>query len=135
MGIAVMYVGDPEAGVEVVQSLKDLAPEVGLIRPMPYTAFQAIVDAAFPHDLRSYWQGEYMNSVSDDAIGAFTGNAPEVQTAGIPFSQMLLLRVGEAIRAVADDATAFSHRDARYMFHPISLWADPADDDRVSAVN
>ena len=48
---------------------------------------------------------------------------------------MLLLRVGQAIGTVPDDATAFSHRDAKYMFHPISIWADPADDDHVIAVN
>jgi FAD/FMN-containing dehydrogenase len=135
MGIAAMYVGDPDAGVEVFQPLKDLAPEVDLIQPMPYTAFQAIADPTFPHGMRSYWRGEYMNSLSDDAIRAFTGNGPEVQAAGIPFSQMLLLRVGQAVRAVPDDATAFSHRDAKYMFHPISIWADPAEDDHVIAAN
>lgn len=135
MGMAVMYVGDPEAGVDVVQPLKDLAPEVDLIQPMPYTAFQAILDPAFPHGLRSYWRGEYMNALSHEAISAFTEHAPEVQAAGIPFSQMILFRVGQAIHAVPDDATAFSHRDARYMFHPISVWADPADDEHVIAVN
>ncbi len=130
-----MYVGDPEAGVEVVQPLKDLAPEVDLIQPVPYTAFQANIDPAFPHGFRSYWRGEYMNSLSDDAISAFTENAPEVPAAATPFSEMLLLRVGQAIQTVSDDATPFSHRDAKYMFHPISIWADPADDDHVIAVN
>jgi len=135
MGMAVMYVGDPEAGVDVVQPLKDLAPEVDLIQPMPYTAFQAMLDPAFPHGMRSYWRGEYMNSLSDDALTTFTAHAPEVQAAGIPLSQMILFRVGQAIQAVPDDATAFSHRDARYILHPISIWADPVDDERVIAAN
>lgn len=34
-----------------------------------------------------------------------------------------------------DEATAFSHRDARYLFHPISVWTDPADDGRWIAAN
>jgi FAD/FMN-containing dehydrogenase len=135
MGMAVIYVGDPEAGVRVVQPLKDLAPELDLIQPMPYTAFQAILDPAFPHGLRSYWRGEYMNSLSNEAISAFTAHAPTVQAAGVPFSQMILFRVGQAIQEVPDDATAFSHRDANYMFHPISMWADPADDEQVIGVN
>jgi FAD/FMN-containing dehydrogenase len=134
-GMAVMYVGDPQAGVDVVQPLKDLAPDVDLIQPMPYGAFQAILDPAFPHGMRSYWRGEYMNALSDDAISAFTSHAPEVQAAGIPLSQMILFRVGQAIQALPDEATAFSHRDARYMFHPISIWADPADDEHVIAAN
>jgi FAD/FMN-containing dehydrogenase len=36
---------------------------------------------------------------------------------------------------VPDEATAFSHRDARYLFHPISAWTDPADDERMIAAN
>lgn len=134
-GIAVIYVGDPEAGVEVVQPLKDLAPEVDLIQPMPYTVFQALLDPSLPHGMRSYWRGEYMNSLSNDAITAFTTHAPDVQAAGIPFSQMIIFRLGQAIQAIPDDATAFSHRDAEYIFHPISMWADPADDEHVIAVN
>ena len=134
-GMAVMYVGDPEAGVEVVQPLKDLAPEVDLIQPMPYTVFQALLDPSLPHGMRSYWRGEYMNSLSNDAITAFTAHAPDVQAAGIPFSQMVIFRLGQAIQAVPDDAAAFSHRDAEYIFHPISMWADSADDEHVIAVN
>jgi FAD/FMN-containing dehydrogenase len=44
VGIAAMYVGDPEEGASVVQPLRDLMPEVDLIQPMPYTAFQAVLD-------------------------------------------------------------------------------------------
>ena len=53
--------------------------------------------------------------------------------AGIPFTQMILFRIGQGVTAVPDDATAFSHRDARYLFHPITLWQDPADDERLIA--
>ena len=35
--------------------------------------------------------------------------------------------------AVPDEATAFSHRDAAYLFHPITMWSDPADDERLIA--
>ena len=116
MGMAVMYVGDPEAGVEVVQPLKDLAPEVDLIQPMPYTAFQAMLDPSFPRGLRSYWRGEYMNSLGDDAIRAFTGNAPDVQAAGIPFSQMILFRVGQAIQAGGEVQVRRAGRERAHRF-------------------
>ena len=46
---------------------------------------------------------------------------------------MIVFRIGQAVAAVPDEATAFSHRDARYLFHPISIWADPADDARMIA--
>jgi FAD/FMN-containing dehydrogenase len=102
---------------------------------MPYTAFQAILDPTAPHGMRSYWRGEYMDSLGDDAIEVFAERAPEVRAAGIPFSQMILFRIGQAVKAMPDEATAFSHREAEYMFHPISMWGDPADDERVISVN
>jgi FAD/FMN-containing dehydrogenase len=135
VGMAVMYVGDPDQGAPVVQPLKDLGPEVDLIQPMPYTAFQAILDPSAPKGYRNYWRGEYLSGLSDDAIDTYIEHAPGVRAAGIPFSQMIIFRLGQGVTAVPDDATAFSHREADYMFHPISVWEDPADDERVIAAN
>jgi FAD/FMN-containing dehydrogenase len=42
-------------------------------------------------------------------------------------SQSILFRMGGAISRLPDDATAASHRDAPYMWHPIAAWSDPAD--------
>jgi hypothetical protein len=41
----------------------------------------------------------------------------------------------EGVTAVPDDATAFSHRDANYLFHPISVWEDAAAGEPVIAAN
>ena len=52
-----------------------------------------------------------------------------------PLSQMVIFRTGQGVAAVPDEATAFSHRDASYMFHPITVWADPADDGQMTAAS
>jgi hypothetical protein len=135
VGVAAMYVGDVKASVRAVQPIKDLEPEVDLIQPMPYTAFQAIVDATAPPGMRSYWRGEYMNELSDDAIEVFADRAPELVAAGFPLTQTLFFRIGQAVKAVAEEATAFSHRDTEYMLHPICVWSDSADDDRMIAAS
>jgi len=135
LGVAAMYVGDVGDGERAVQPLKDLAPEVDLIQPMPYTAFQAIVDASTPPGMRSYWRGEYMNRLTDEAIEVFAAHAPELVAAGAPLTQTLFFRLGQAVKDVPDDATAFSHHDAEYMFHPICIWSDPADDERMIAAS
>jgi FAD/FMN-containing dehydrogenase len=133
--VAAIYVGDANEGERAVQPLKDLAPDLDLIQPMPYTAFQAIVDAAAPPGMRSYWRGEYMDDLTDDAIDVFADLAPELVAAGFPLTQTLFFRIGQGVKAVPDHATAFSHRDAEYMFHPITLWSDPADDERMIAAS
>jgi FAD/FMN-containing dehydrogenase len=133
VGLAAIYTGDPEDGASSIGALKAMAPEVDLIQPMPYTAFQAMLDASAPPGQRSYWRGEYMSTLGDDAIETFATRAPEVVTAGFPFSQMIFFRIGQAVKAMPEDATAFPHRDADYMFHPITVWSDAADDELLIA--
>ncbi len=135
LGMAAMYVGDPEKGAPVIQPLKDLGPDVDLIQPMPYTAFQAILDAAAPKGFRSYWRGEYLKGLSDPAIDTFVQHGRPLAAAGAPLSQMIVFRIGQGVAATADAATAFSHRDADYLFHPIAMWQQPADDERLIAAS
>jgi berberine-like enzyme len=42
-------------------------------------------------------------------------------------------RRAEDINAVPEGSTAFSQRDANYLFHPIAVWKHAADDERVLA--
>lgn len=130
-GMAGMYVGDPEQGAKVMQPLRDLRPLVDLFQPMPYTAFQSMLDAMAPRGLRNYWRGEYLDGLSDAAIATFAQHAPVLAASARPFSQMVLLRIGQGVAAIADEATAFSHRKTKYILHPISMWQRPDDDQRV----
>ncbi len=130
IGVLVIYVGDPEDGAEAIQPIKDLEPHLDMIGPMPYLAFQEILDESSPFGLRSYWRGEYMTALPDEAIATFVERASSPLS---PLSQSIIFRIGQGVAAVPDDAAAFSHRDANYIFHPIAMWEDPADDERQIA--
>ena len=133
LGVAVLHVGDPDEGVPAVRPLKDLRPDLDHIGPMPYAAFQAALDATAPPGWRSYWRGEYLPSLPDDAVDTFLDNGAALVEAAPPLSQAVIFRIGQAIAAVPETATAFSHRDANYLFHPIVAWKDGADDARMIA--
>jgi FAD/FMN-containing dehydrogenase len=135
LGMAVLCVGDPAAGAPIVQPLKELGPDLDHIQPMPYTAFQAMLDPSAPPGKRSYWRGEYLRGLADDAIETILTHAPALAADGAPLSQVALFRIGQGVAALPDEATAFSHRDADYLFHPISVWEDRADDDRLIGAN
>ena len=135
LGMAVLYVGDAAEGAEVVRPLRDLEPAVDEIQPMPYTVFQAVLDPLAPPGMRSYWRGEYMAALPDEAIDVFVDRAPELVAEGMPLTQAVVFRIGQGVAAVPERQTAFSHRDAQYLFHPISVWSDPGDDDRLVAAN
>jgi len=134
LAIIGMYVGEPDAGAAVMQPLKDMQPAVDLIQPMPYTAFQAIVDPANPPGLRNYFRGDYLDGLSDEAIDVYLERAEHTVSTTTPLAQLIVFRLGAGVSRVADDATAFSHRDADYLFHPILLWDDPAQDEDQIAV-
>jgi FAD/FMN-containing dehydrogenase len=133
-GIIALYAGDPEAGVGAVQPMKDLSPAVDHIGLMPYTAFQAALDPLAPYGGgRIYARGEYLPGLSDGAIDAFLAHAPRLVARSHPLSQMIIFRTGQGVAAVPDEATAFSHRDANYLFHPITAWTDPSYDEQMTA--
>jgi hypothetical protein len=133
LAIPVLYVGDPEAGAAAVLPLRDLGPAVDHIGRMPYTAFQAALDLLAPWDPGGFYaRGEYMPGLGDAAIDVFLAHATDLVTFSPPFSQMIF-RIGQGVAAVPGEATAFSHRDARYLFHLIAAWLDPRprrEDDR-----
>jgi len=135
-GIIALYAGDPEAGAGALQPIKDLGPAVDHIGPMPYTAFQAALDPLAPYGGgRFYARGEYLPGLSDDAIETYLAHAPDLVARSHPLSQMIIFRTGQGIATVPDAATAFSHRDANYLFHPITVWADPAHDGQMTAAS
>jgi hypothetical protein len=119
--------------VTAVQPIRDLGPALDHIAPMPYTAFQAALDPTAPPGLRSYWRGEYLRELSDAAIDAFLAGARDIVRPDAPLSQAVIFRVGQGICAVPDADTAFSHREAAYLFHPIAVWPDGASDARMIA--
>jgi FAD/FMN-containing dehydrogenase len=132
LGILAMYAGDPDEGEEVLRPLKQEIgpPAVDLIDRIPYMAFQAIVDPFSPKGWLNYHRGEHLASLPDDAIDAYVEHGKRVKS---PMSQSILFRHGGAISRVPDDATAASHREAPYMWHPIAAWNDPADTDDTIA--
>jgi FAD/FMN-containing dehydrogenase len=133
LGVAVLHVGDPTEGAATVQPLKALRPDVDHIGPMPYTAFQAALDPTAPPGWRSYWRGEYLRSLSDDAIDTFLRAGTALVEVAPPLTQAVIFRIGQAVNAVPDHATAFSQRDANYLLHPIVVWQEAAHDEQLIA--
>jgi FAD/FMN-containing dehydrogenase len=68
--------------------------------------------------------------MSDEAIAALAENGAKV---GSVFSQIEVLHQGGAAGRVAPDATAYPHRTQSYAIQPVTLWMDPADDEREIA--
>jgi FAD/FMN-containing dehydrogenase len=127
LGFAISYAGNPDEGLKVVAPLKGVGPAADLVGPMPYRAFQTILDPMSPPGLRNYWRGLHLKGLSDDFVEEFLRLRPEGLS---PVSFLVLFQHGGAVSRVDEDATAFGHRDPTFMVHPIACWEESADDER-----
>ena len=131
--IGYVWVGDPEEGQKWLPSLRsDSSPLAERMRELTYVALQRIEDSTGQeHGVRRYWKGHYLRELSDAAIqalltGGMNGRLADEDAAMMP--SVSLQSYGGAIADVADDETAFSHRDALGECVISARWTDPAED-------
>jgi FAD/FMN-containing dehydrogenase len=128
LAIPVCHCGDLADGERVVRPLKEMgSPVADLLGPMPYTAFQALLDPTAPRGCHWYNTGEHLDDLSADAIDVLVGHAP----AGLdPLTMVIVFRHGGAVSRIPEDATAFGNREAEYILHPLAAWLEPGDGER-----
>jgi FAD/FMN-containing dehydrogenase len=131
--IGYVWVGDPDEGRKFLPSLRsDGSPIAERTREMTYVELQRMDDSTRQeHGVRRYWKGHYLRELSDEAIRAFltrgmNGRVTDEDAAMMPGAD--IQSYGGAIADVADDETAFSHRDARAECVIRARWTDPAED-------
>jgi FAD/FMN-containing dehydrogenase len=127
LAFLVSYCGEPAEGERLVGGMREAGPAADVAGPMPYRAFQAMLDDLNPPGLRNYVRGEHLKGLGDGFVDTFL----DLSTEGLhPLTVLIIFQHGGAVSRVPDEATAFAHRDAAFMFHPICNWEDPADDEK-----
>jgi FAD/FMN-containing dehydrogenase len=128
LAILVTWTGSVADGERALAPLRALAtPVAEAIAPMPYPAiYQFTEHQAAPHaaSLRSMFAKELSDASLDAALAAMA-------SASSPYSIVQFRGLGGAMGRVGADATAFAHRDARYLVAVIAIWLDAAEDAAV----
>ncbi|HWC25247.1 MAG TPA: FAD-binding oxidoreductase [Solirubrobacteraceae bacterium] len=124
VGIVVAAFASGAEAERLVAPLRALAPAVDAVAPMPYVALQSMIDDANPHGMQNHWKAAFLEDLSDAAIGDALEVAAEIPS---PLTVVLLQPLAGAYGRVDEHATALSHRSARWAYHALSLWPDPAD--------
>jgi FAD/FMN-containing dehydrogenase len=78
---------------------------------------------------RHRWKSNFLQEVSDDVIDTLITHFASVTS---PQSVVLIEQIHGAVNRVGQDATAFSHRSARYNLTALSTWTDPSESERHS---
>ena len=115
------YVGDLDAGNEVLDPLRTLAgrpPLADTTGPTPYPALYnltAMAEVSRPHAVRNALLGELADELIE-IILAFVARATS------PFGLVALRELGGAMSRVPVDATAFGHRDKAFYLAADNSW-------------
>ena len=117
-------VSDPAVADEALAPIRALAtPLVDFVGTMPYPGMFALTEVpAMRHGAAV--RSVFADTIADETIDAMIA---QMQRSSSPFNQVQLRGLGGAIARVEPGATAFSHRDARYLVAVIGMWMDPAD--------
>jgi FAD/FMN-containing dehydrogenase len=108
--------------------LEDAGPVVAHhVGPVPYPALNSAFDALLPPGLQHYWKASFVRELPDEAVAVHVEHGRRVPCVQ---STMHLYPVDGAVHRVPADATAFAHRDARYVANIAGMWPDPADTDK-----
>jgi FAD/FMN-containing dehydrogenase len=125
IAIAVCYAGDPAEGERVIEPLRTFGPPAAdVIGPMPYPALQSMLDDSAPAGLQNYWKSTFLAELTDAALDALLASAAATTS---PLSAIHIHHIEGAVNRVAADATAFAHRNSRFVLNIVGTWPDPAE--------
>jgi FAD/FMN-containing dehydrogenase len=119
--------GDRAEGMAVLAELhQSLQPAAGELAVVPFLAIQTAGDEIFGHGKLSYIKATFADDLTDDLLDALLPRGNEI---GSQLSQVELLSMGGAISRVAPDATAFPHRDVKWLINIPATWESAEQSD------
>jgi FAD/FMN-containing dehydrogenase len=125
VAVIACYCGDLAEGERVLKPLRAFgSPVMDAIQPLPFPAMQSLLAASFPDGNQNYWKSTLQSELSDDAIAAIVAHGNRMSS---PLSALVVECYGGAAGRVANDATAFPHRDLPWDILFIAQWTDPAE--------
>jgi FAD/FMN-containing dehydrogenase len=129
VAVAGMWAGEPVDGEPVLAGIRGLGdPVADLFGVMPYADFQCALDD--PPGYRNYWTAEQADDLPDELVERIV---EQCRTRPAGASQLFLVAWGGAMARIGAEHSPLAERGARFVVHPLSLWEDPAGDERAIA--
>lgn len=97
---------------------------------IPFPAINALFDPLFPKGLQWYWKGDFVQSLSDEAIERHVAEAGKAPT---ELCLMHLYPIDGAVRRVSHDASPWIARDATFSMVIAGISPSPQDADALKS--
>jgi hypothetical protein len=128
-GIVWCYVGPADRAENAFKPVGRFpTPAFKSVGPMSFPALQTMFDALLPPGLQFYWKADFVNELSDEAIGLHAKHGAALPT---PLSLMHLWPINGAAHRMDRAATAWSYREATWAEVIVGIDPDPATSDRL----
>jgi len=128
-GVVWCYTGPADRFEEAFKPVRRFRPPaLDLVGPLPHLALQSLFDGLYPPGLQWYWRADFVKELSDAAIRQHVKYAAALPSM---HSTMHLYPVNGAAHRVANNATAWSYRDATWAAVMVGVDPDPANKDRI----
>ena len=123
-------VGLPYCELAVAPLRAAVHPDVELVEPTRWVAWQSAADELFPKGVRAYWKNASLDRLDAGAIAAIVEHAGLAPALGSGFD---IHHMRGAVGRIPEAATAFPNRRAPYWINIYGVWRDAADDARGKA--
>jgi FAD/FMN-containing dehydrogenase len=125
--VAGMYGGPIDEGEEALAEICAFGPPAAdFFEPTAYADFQCSIDD--PPGYRNYWTAENVADLPDDAIDALAARSTQLPPGP---AQLFIVPWGGAVSRVQPDSSPLAGREAAFVVHPLLLWEEAADDQRM----
>ncbi len=130
-GFAVLHTGDPATGESVFAPMVKMArPALNTLDAGSYSTWQTMLDGELGHGKLNYLKSGFITELTPEFIDAFVGNFDAGTLPNVWFQHL-----GGATARIAEESTAFAHRNVAFNLGIDSVFTDPAEtEDRVTAV-
>ena len=126
------YNGPAADGERLMARLLDVvpAPAFNWMSAIPFPAMQALFDPFFPKGLQWYWKGDFVTTLTDEAIDVHIAQASRAPS---EICLMHLYPISGAVQRVAKDATAWPVRNAAFSMVIAAIDSDPGKAESLKA--
>lgn len=128
-GVVWCYTGALDNAEAMFKPIREsIPPAIDFVGPMPYPALQSLFDPLLPPGIQMYWRADYFGELDDKAMALHAKYGARLPTM---LSTMHIYPIDGAAARVANDATAWSYRDAKYVQVIVGMDPDPSNNERM----
>jgi len=129
--LAVFHAGDPATGQKLIDRVRGFGDLLGEhVGPAPYANWQQAFDPLLTAGARNYWKSHNFTELSDGAFNTMLEYAGKLPS---PHCEVILACIAGAANRVPPDATAYRHRDVKFIMNVHGRWESSADDQKCIA--